>query len=101
MVHFSALSLLSLEITSQAFAQHVLFSDLNGRPTCTVHSGKSNATDDVPAITEAFERCGHGGNIIFPANETFHINSRLNPVVDDVNIDWRGGWLVGSLSISE
>lgn len=86
--------LLSLSIISQALAQHVSFSDSHGRPSCTVHAGKSNITDDVPAILEAFEKCGHGGDIIFPANETYHINSRLNPIVDDVSIDWRGEWLV-------
>lgn len=65
----------------------------NKRPTCTVLPGSSNATDDVPTILQAFEDCGNGGDIIFPANNTYHINSRLNPVVHDVTIDWQGEWL--------
>lgn len=91
---FSMMRLLSCSIVSQAVAQHVSVSDSNGRPTCTVHPGKTNATDDVPSILKAFQHCGHGGNVIFPANETYHINSRLNPVVNDVDIDWQGEWLV-------
>ena len=75
-------------------AQHISHSINGGRPTCIVHSGESNSTDDVPLIIEAFERCGHGGNVIFSENETYHINSRLNPVVNDVNIDWHGKWEV-------
>jgi hypothetical protein len=62
-----------------------------------VHPGATNATDDVPAILEAFEKCGHGGDIVFPANKTYHINSKLNPVVNDVNIDWSGEWVVSLL----
>jgi galacturan 1,4-alpha-galacturonidase len=97
MSQLSITRLLSLSIISQALAQRVSFTDSRERPSCTVHPGRTNATDDVPAILEAFEKCGHGGDIIFPANETYHINSRLNPVVNDVNIDWRGEWLVSLL----
>lgn len=87
-------SLISVSIATQAIAQHVSFSNVKGRPTCTVRPGNNNATDDVPVILEAFQRCGNGGNVVFPANETYHINSRLNPVLNDVNIDWHGEWLV-------
>lgn len=97
MARISIAKLLPLSIISQALAQRVSFSDSHGRPSCTVHPGKTNATDDVPAILEAFEKCGHGGDIHFPANETYHINSRLNPVVNDVSIEWRGEWVVSSL----
>lgn len=82
-------------------AQHVSHSTNGGRPTCTVHAGSSNTTDDVPSIVEAFNKCGQGGNIVFPKNETYHINSRLNPVVNDVNIDWSGEWVVSYYSFSE
>jgi galacturan 1,4-alpha-galacturonidase len=97
MSRLSLTGLLALSIVSQALAQHVSYSSSHGRPTCTVHPGKTNTTDDVPAILEAFDKCGNGGNIVFPANETYHINSRLNPVVNDVNIDWKGEWLVSFL----
>ena len=59
-----------------------------------MYPGKTNATDDVPTIRKAFSDCGHGGNVVFPAGETYHINSKLNPVVNDVIIDWHGEWLV-------
>ncbi|KAK5726726.1 hypothetical protein LTR15_002614 [Elasticomyces elasticus] len=82
-----------LPTLSLATAQRISHSTRNGRPTCTVYAGKSNATDDVPTINKAFSACGHGGNIVFPEGQTYHINSRLNPVVNDVTIDWRGEWL--------
>jgi len=89
--------LASLLITtglSGVSAQRVSHSSRNGRPTCTVYAGKNNSTDDVPTILTAFKNCGHGGNIIFPEDQTYHINSKLNPVVNDVSIDWRGEWVV-------
>jgi len=73
--------------------QSVSRSTRDGRPTCTVYPNKTNATDDVPTILEAFKDCGNSGNIVFPAGNTYHINSRLNPVVNDVTIDWQGEWL--------
>lgn len=100
MITHSILGLLSLSVIPRAIAQHITRSDKGIRPSCTVHSANNNATDDVPAILEAFEHCGHGGDIVFLPNETYHINSRLNPVVNDVNIEWRGEWLVGLLSMS-
>ncbi|KAK3071964.1 hypothetical protein LTR53_007696 [Teratosphaeriaceae sp. CCFEE 6253] len=88
---FPVLSILLF--TYSALAQRISHSTRNGRPTCTVYPGKSNATDDVPTILKAFKSCGHGGDVVFPAGQTYHINSRLNPVVNDVTIDWRGEWL--------
>lgn len=76
-----------------AAAQSISRSTQDGRSTCTVFAGQSNATDDVPTILQAFEECGHGGNIIFPKDQVYHINSKLNPVVNDVSIDWHGQWL--------
>lgn len=64
-----------------------------GRPTCTVHAGPDNSTDDTPNIVKAFEQCGHGGNVIFPEDQTYHINSKLNPILNDVTIEWRGEWV--------
>ncbi|KAL5424830.1 hypothetical protein PMIN04_002932 [Paraphaeosphaeria minitans] len=86
----SILSLLS--ILGLAGAQSISHSSRNGRPICTVHPGKINATDDVPIILKAFESCNNGGNVVFPAGNTYHINSRLNPVLNDVTIDWHGEW---------
>lgn len=70
------------------------YDNSNSRPTCSVYPGSSNATDDVPTILEAFKYCGQGGDIVFPAGQTYHINSKLNPVVDDVTIHWAGEWVV-------
>ena len=84
----------SLALVAVVSGQSIEKTTVDGRPTCTVYPGSSNATDDVPTIVEAFEECGTKGNIIFPSNNTYHINSRLNPVLNDVTIDWQGEWLV-------
>lgn len=84
--------LMLLAILGLVGAQSISHSSRNGRPTCTVHPGKTNATDDVPTILKAFKNCNNGGNIVFPAGNTYHINSRLNPVLNDVTIDWHGEW---------
>jgi galacturan 1,4-alpha-galacturonidase len=83
-----------ISLITFASSQSVSHSSHNGRATCTVHPGKHNTTDDVPTILQAFKDCGHGGNVVFPAGNTYHINSRLNPVLNDVTIDWQGEWLV-------
>ncbi|KAK5023905.1 hypothetical protein LTS07_009031 [Exophiala sideris] len=62
-----------------------------GRATCTVIA-KGGQQDDTPQILQAFESCGNGGLIVFPENQTYWIASRLNPVVNDVMIEWRGLW---------
>ncbi|KAL4984877.1 pectin lyase fold/virulence factor [Aspergillus falconensis] len=64
----------------------------HGHKTCIVHPLGSHQ-NDVPNILTAFERCGHGGKIIFPENETYWIAERLNPRVRDVTVDWRAKWL--------
>jgi galacturan 1,4-alpha-galacturonidase len=53
--------------------------------------------DDTPQILQAFEDCNNGGTVVFPEGETFYIASRLNPVISDVTVEWRGLWLVRSL----
>lgn len=61
--------------------------------TCTLTPIGDN-NDDVPQILEAFESCNNGGTVVFPEESTFYIATRLNPVIYDVTIDWRGTWLV-------
>ncbi|KAJ5500353.1 Glycoside hydrolase family 28, partial [Penicillium expansum] len=58
---------------------------------CTVKSN-GNQRDDVPNILEAFHQCGNGGTIIFPEDQAYWIGTRLNPVVKNVVIEWRGKW---------
>lgn len=60
--------------------------------TCTV-TPLGNHQDDVPQLLDAFAQCNHGGTVVFPENSTFYIATRLNPVLFDVTIEWRGEWL--------
>ncbi|KAJ5191350.1 uncharacterized protein N7498_010335 [Penicillium cinerascens] len=50
--------------------------------TCTLYPESLNndgqAIDDAPSIHKAFDLCGHDGQVIFPANHTFNINSVMN-----------------------
>jgi galacturan 1,4-alpha-galacturonidase len=98
MTNYSIVLLLCLSVISGVIGQHMSIANYNGRTACTVFPGGDNTTDDVPTILKAFDQCGHGGNIVFPRNETYHINSRLNPRVNDVTIDWQGQWVVSPLS---
>lgn len=63
--------------------------------TCTLIPN-GDYKDDVPQILEAFENCNNGGTVVFPENSTFYIATKLNPVIYDVTIDWKGIWLVRS-----
>lgn len=68
-------------------------SPADSKKTCTLIPNGDNK-DDVPQILEAFEACNNGGTVVFPENATFYIATKLNPVIYDVTIDWRGTWLV-------
>lgn len=59
--------------------------------TCTVEP-IGNGEDDVPNITQAFKECGQGGTVIFPEGKTYNIATKLNPVVNNVTIEWHGVW---------
>ena len=69
-----------------------------GRKQCTVIANGGNKSD-VPDILHAFDECGHGGNIVFPEGQNYWIDTKLNPVVNDVRIDWRGIWTVCSKTL--
>lgn len=62
---------------------------------CTVRAN-GNHKDDVPNILRAFHQCGNGGKIIFPEDQSYWIATRLNPVINDVVIEWRGKWTVSN-----
>ncbi|OCL14909.1 glycoside hydrolase family 28 protein [Glonium stellatum] len=89
------LSLISILVASQASAAFansgVSQSDVDGRRQCTVYAN-GHQKDDVPNILHAFQQCGSGGNIVFPQDQSYWIAQKLNPVVNDVIIDWRGQW---------
>lgn len=91
------LSLLGLSsgiLAADAFAPIVSpRSPADSGKTCTLTPNGDNK-DDVPQILEAFEACNNGGTVVFPENATFYIATKLNPVIYDVTIDWRGTWLV-------
>ena len=64
------------------------------RKTCTVKASGTNATDDAPAILEAFHKCGRGGRVVFKPT-TYYVNSVLNITwLEDVDIDIQGTLLV-------
>jgi hypothetical protein len=60
---------------------------------CTVTALGGNK-DDVPNILDAFSRCGKDGTVVFPETENYWIATRLNPVLSNVTIEWRGVWTV-------
>lgn len=68
-----------------------------GRKVCTVTANGGNQSD-VSNILTAFGECGKGGDIVFPEGQNYWIDRKLNPVVDDVQIEWKGIWTVGSPS---
>jgi len=53
-------------------------SKIHKRALCTVESFDDPLVDDVPAITDALQKCGDRGSVILPANQTFHIRSPID-----------------------
>jgi len=91
---WKALTLIPSLASAAAFGGGgVHYSKVGNRPQCTVLAN-GGTTNDVPNILKAFDKCGHGGDIIFPQGQNYYIASKLNPVVDDVNINWGGIWTV-------
>lgn len=71
----------------------------NAGKECTVKPN-GNKQDDTANILKAFAECSPGGTIVFPEKDDFWVATKLNPVVHDVTIDWRGTWTVRSTKIS-
>lgn len=67
-----------------------------GQNTCIVKAN-GHQKDDAPDILRAFKDCGHGGTVIFPEDQSYWIATCLNPVVNDVVIEWRGKWTVSNV----
>lgn len=61
--------------------------------TCTVYAN-GEQKDDVPHIMQAFNTCGVNGIVIFPEDQTYWIATKLNPILSNVEIEWRGLWQV-------
>ncbi|KAK7046605.1 galacturan 1,4-alpha-galacturonidase B [Favolaschia claudopus] len=78
------------------------------RKTCVIKASGTNATDDGPAIREAFKNCGQHGRVVFEA-KTYYVNSILDiRGLEDVDIDIHGKllwstdiqyWLKNSLPV--
>lgn len=68
----------------------------NGK-TCTVKP-LGHQRDDTPQILKAFEKCNHGGTVVFPKGENYWIGTKLNPIIYDVTIDWKGVWTVWAVT---
>ncbi|EPS40979.1 hypothetical protein H072_5151 [Dactylellina haptotyla CBS 200.50] len=90
------LSLLLVAQNALATEGTVSHSTTHGRKTCTVYAYKipkdGKRKDDVPNLLKAFKDCGDGGYIKFPAGQNYWIAQRLNPVLNNVKIDWAGTW---------
>lgn len=89
-------------------------SDEGSIHVCTVYP-RGGTLDDTPNIVKAFNICGNNGKIVFPegkqsepkilhrlednifgSGETYWIATKLNPVVNNVIIEWRGVWQYSS-----
>lgn len=87
-------SALSLAFAAGALAQGgVTVTNDGTTKVCTVNAIGNNQ-DDVPNILSAFTTCGTNARVVFPATQTYWIGTRLNPVLSNVDIEWRGTWLV-------
>ncbi|KAG9729510.1 glycoside hydrolase family 28 protein, partial [Aureobasidium melanogenum] len=91
MISANLLTVLSLVLPLVSAGGGVHYSQHGDRPQCTVLAN-GGTTNDVPNILKAFSKCGNGGDIIFPEGQNYYIASKLNPIVNDVNINWGGIW---------
>ncbi|KAI5243005.1 pectin lyase-like protein [Aureobasidium subglaciale] len=88
-IKFWSLATLITPLVSAGGGVH--YSKHGNRPQCTVLAN-GGTTNDVPNILKAFSKCGNGGDITFPEGQNYYIASKLNPMVNDVNINWQGIW---------
>lgn len=68
----------------------------NGR-RCTVKA-LGHSRDDTPQILEAFKECNDGGTVVFPEGQNYTIATKLNPIIYDVTVEWKGIWTVYTFS---
>lgn len=66
---------------------------VNPGKTCTVQA-LGNQVDDTPQILKAFEECNNGGIVVFPEDQNYWIGTKLNLVIQDITIEWKGTWTV-------
>ena len=92
---FTSLLLLAAAGTT-VLAGNVTVSHGGSVATCIVYANGGHS-DDVPNILSAFRTCGVDGRVVFPEGQTYWIGTRLNPVLSNVVIEWRGVWVVSLL----
>jgi hypothetical protein len=68
----------------------------NNGKTCTVQA-LGNKRDDTPQILDAFRDCNNGGTVVFPEDQNYWIGTKLNPIISDVTVQWKGVWTVWNL----
>lgn len=86
---------MAVEMLAASILSLVVLAHQATAATCVVPASGTNATDDAPAITDAFEQCGQGGTVVFAANTTYYVNSVMNVTrLQDVLVDIQGTLLV-------
>ena len=70
---------------------HISVSDLPAGKECTVYPN-GGTTSDVANILRAVSICGTDGTIVFPEGMDYYIASKLNPILKNATIEWRGTW---------
>jgi galacturan 1,4-alpha-galacturonidase len=69
----------------------------NNGKTCTVRA-LGNKKDDTRQILDAFKDCNNGGTVVFLEGQNYWIATKLNPVISDVTVEWKGVWTAWILS---
>lgn len=86
-------ALLSACLFGSVAAGGVSYSSAGEKRRCTV-TPNGGTKDDVPNILKAFKECGNGGVVVFPEGQDYYIATRLNPVLNECEIQWHGQWTV-------
>ncbi len=82
---------LALAVTGRStFGRDPILPRRNGK-RCEVRA-RGHRKDDVPNILQAFKECNNGGKVVFPEGENYWIAQKLNPILSEVSIEWRGIW---------
>lgn len=76
------------------FSNFLITASFTKAKICVVKAN-GHQRDDTPNILEAVQSCGYDGKIIFPENQSYWIATRLHAVLRNVEIEWRGQWIVG------
>jgi len=87
-------SAISLLFAAGALAQGGVSVTNNGTSSICTVIARGDSLDDVPNILSAFSECGTNAKVVFPEDQTCWIGTKLNPVLNNVEIEWRGTWLV-------